>query len=242
MPSEISWNDRQNRRITDEVRKFNSTVDKLKKSGLYDAVPNKTSVAKEKERIHTVQDLELRISEMERIFKKNKPNAHDPVEFRGLVVPRYYAEEMINLEFIKNADRRETRKADFEDWDKLTPQEQALHIASGNVADLYGTYVHPDDLDDLVDMEYLEKDAAYMSKYISAWREHCIFEDLEDDVIENIEWLYANRPDVIRHELDKGNLNAKIDFVYRDSADLSPVKDRQESVVKYWSDLRKEYE
>lgn len=213
----------------------------MKKSGKYELVPNLTSVEKEKERIKTRNDLYQREKELKRINLYVAPDAQDPIEYKGAVVPRYLAREIENTKHVINAERRKARYQLYPGWDEMTPFEQAKHEVDGNIGDLEGDYSTPDDFDDLKNQQYSENDAAYFSKYIAIWHEYCVVRKYEQQVVDDIEWLLDNRPGVIRMILDRGYVQAQIEYIYDISADLSDLLVRHNNIVDFWQDMREYY-
>lgn len=214
----------------------------MTKSGRYELVPNPTSVKREMERISTRSQLTQRLHELERINKNVKADSYDEVELGGRIVPKYLADEIEYSKRVVNDDRRRARQANYPSWDEMDVRERAAHQSDGNIGDLRGSYTSPDDLDDLTDMHYAESDANYMRKYISTWHEYCVVRSYEDDVVNNIEWLMENRPGAIREILDRGYIQAKIDYIYEDSADLNDLRVRHNNIVEFWQDMRAKYE
>ena len=214
----------------------------MRTSGRYDLVPNNTSVEKEMERIYSRQQLYQRVKELRRIQKGVNPNAWNETELAGAIVPQYLASEIKYTKKVVNEERRKARYQIYPGWDEMEPREQAQYAADGNIGELTGTYVNADDLEDLTDMEYNESDSAYMAKYISVWHEYCVVREYEQQVVDDIEWLLQNRPGAIREILERRYVQATIDYVYSDSADLTDLKLRHNNIVDFWSDMRAHYE
>ena len=59
----IKWNSAQERRLREAVSKYNAAITRMEKSGNYDVIPNKTSVAREKNLIETRDELYQREKE-----------------------------------------------------------------------------------------------------------------------------------------------------------------------------------
>lgn len=213
----------------------------MKKSGKYELVPNTTSVEQEKSRIHIRNDLYQREKELRRINLSVAPDAQDPIEYKGAVVPRYLAREIENTKHVINRERRKARYEMYPGWDEMTPFEQAEHMADGNIGDMEGDYFTPDDFDDLKNHQYSENDATYFANYIKVWHEYCVVPKYEQEVVDNIEWLLNNRPGVIRMILDRGYVQAKIEYIYGWSADMTDVFTRHHNIVEFWQDMRDNY-
>lgn len=240
---EISWNAAQVARLRKAVSVYNRTVDRMEKSGIYDLVPKKTTVAAEKTRIHSRDQLYQREKELRRILKSVKPDAWETVEVAGAIVPKYLIREIKLAERTVNAERRKTRMALFPGWDEMNPWEKAEAQASGNIGDLQGEYTSPDDLEDLITQKYAETYAAYFDRYIETWHEHCLIRQYEDAVVENIEWLMDNRPDAVRQILDRGYQQAKIEYIWdSEFNDFTELLSHHHAIVDFWEDMREYYE
>ena len=213
----------------------------MRKSGKYELVPNLTSVEKEKERIKTRNDLYQREKELRRINLSVAPDAQDPIEYKGAVVPRYLAREIENTKHVINAERRRVRYKLYPGWDEMTPFEQAKHEVDGNIGDLEGDYSTPDDFDDVKDQQYSEKEFNYVTNYTSVWHEYCLIRKYEQQVVDDILWLYENRPGAITEILAKGYIQAQVEYIYVDSADMTDSYIRHHNIVDFWQDMRENY-
>ena len=223
------------------VSAYNRTVDRLEKSGRFDLVPNKTSMQVEMGRINSRDQLYQRVKELRRILKSVKPDAQNPVEYMGAVVPLYMKREIEGAKRIINAERRKSRYANFPGWDEMTPRERVQAETSGNIGDLQGEYSTPDDLDDLTSQRYAESDANYMRKYIDVWHDYCVVRKYEQQVVDDIEWLIDNRPNAIREILDRGYIQAQIDYIYSESDDYTDTLTKHNNIVDFWRDMREYY-
>lgn len=243
--SQIRWTPAQKARLRTAITKYNRAVTRLEKQyeqGVFDYIPRKTTVEKEMGRIHTRQDLYQREKELLRILKTNNPDAQNPVEYMGRIVPKYLAKEIEYAKRVINAERRKSRLANYPSWDEMTAQERAEAKAKGNIDDLHGEYYSGEDLEDLVDQKYRESDAAYFQEYVDAWHAYCAIRSFEDEVVENIEWLLDNRPGAIRQILDRGDYQAKIEYIYEQDMNFGTMLAHHRVIIDYWERMREFYE
>lgn len=197
--------------------------------GEYDDVPNRTTLRTEMERIGTRQQLQTRIEQLKRIRRDDQ---QQPVDYYGIEVPRWQAEELARLEKRERETRQELRES--MDYDNMDEVERATARARGNIGDLKGSYRTADELDELTSMYYAESDAGLMKNYIETWKQYCVVKEYEEEVIENIQWLMDNRPDALRRILERGYSQATIEYVYPTSADMTPLIVRHNNIVAFW--------
>lgn len=197
--------------------------------GEYDNVPNRTTLRTEMERIGTRQQLQTRIDQLKRIRRDDQ---QQPVDYHGLEIPRWQAEELARLEKRERETRQELR--DLMDYENMDEVEKATARARGNIGDLKGAYRTADELDELTSMYYAESDAGLMKNYIETWKQYCVVKEYEEEVIENIQWLMENRPDTLRRILERGYSQATIEYVYPTSADMTPLIVRHNNIVAFW--------
>ena len=197
--------------------------------GEYDDVPNRTTLRTEMERIGTRQQLQTRIEQLKRIRRDDQ---QQPVDYYGLEVPRWQAEELARLEKRERETRQELR--DSMGYDNMDEVERATARARGNIGDLKGVYRTADELDELTSMYYAESDAGLMKNYIETWKQYCVVKEYEEEVIENIQWLMENRPDALRRILERGYSQATIEYIYPTSADMTPLIVRHNNIVAFW--------
>lgn len=238
--SRISWSHQQMDKLKKAVDYYNHVLDKLESRqdiGYYDYIPARTSLDFEMHNIYTREDLKRRLRELRKISDTSK---QEPIEFRGHVVPLYLKEEILNYERAINRKHEDVKDTIY-NWEEMTPQQQSMAIARGNISRLEGNYYTGEDLSALQSQYYAETDNAYFEKYIAEWHKYCVVKSYEEEVVDNIEWLMANRPGALRFILEEGDSEAQIEYIYEWSADFTNIATRHSEIVRFWARKRLEY-
>lgn len=231
--SRISWNANQVKRIRQAVSSYNAAVTRLEKSGLYTAVPNRTTVEREMSLIETADELRQRETELGRILKKNNPQAAEQVVLGTEIVPQYLEQEMKYALRTVNERRRRQREELF-GKDALEARDYAARVANKNLRDLNDEYYQDgDDLDDLWEEKY-PKTFAYAERYKEAWREY----NGDEEVLEIIDWFAENEPDELALIFESGADEVDINYIYKVSADKTPAIVRHNNVISFWQEQR----
>lgn len=234
----IKWTYDQIERLRKAIVAYNRVIDTLDtrmEYGEYDLVPSKTTLAKEMGRIGTRQELYQRERRLRRIARDDQQL---PVDYYGNEVPRYLAEQMEMEKRDVNDARKKAREGNY-DWDNMDEVERATAKARGNIGELEGEYRTPEDLQNLIDMHYAETDASYMEQYIAEWQRYCVIREYEQEVIDNINWLVDNKPDALRRILERGYIQALIEYIYPVSSDMSlDVYSRHKNIVEFWREAK----
>lgn len=231
--------------LRNALRRYDRRIDAWSKDlgDKYDFIPNKITMKQAKEVIGTRNQLYQYIKRLDRI---SRPDAGDVVTisdplFGEYNVPKYHRNELNNLRKTKDRERRDLLYKLYPGWDEMSAMEQAKHMVDGNIAPLEGTYYTGDDIDDLVSMEYSESEFNYVTNYLSVWHEYCVVHKYEQQVVDDIMWLYESRPGALTEILARGYVQAKVEYIYEDSADMTDIYIRHHNIVEFWQDMRDNY-
>lgn len=231
MSRRIKWTANQIRRIRNAVSSYNAAVTRMQKSGLYDVVPNKTSVDREMGLIETRDELRQREKELGRILVKNRADALEPVEKDGLVIPMYLDREIKLAVRAINERRRKIRTKLFGEFEELSNREAATRMANKNIRDVNEEYyTDGDDLDDLFEEKY-PKTFQYAENYKQVWMEY----NGDATVPDIIDWFAENEPDELAAIFESGADEVDIHYIYVVSADKTPVIVRHNNVLRFWN-------
>lgn len=192
------------------VRSYNSAVSRLAKSGRFDVVPYKTSMAREREFVSSAQDLNLRVKQLRRILTTEKADAQKAVEFHGEVMPAYMRDEIRNIVKSTNERRKAIRSELFPDFDEMTRPQQAAALSNRNLMDLEESdYVTQGGFESLLDEEYpnIPKKAEV---YISVW------EDFggSSEVSQMIREMAEQDPEGFERLMESPDIEKEIEYVY----------------------------
>lgn len=239
MPS-ISWNANQQRRLREAVRKYNAAVTRMRRSGLYDEVPNYIDYIEQKDMIKNRNQLYQRERELGRILLKNNPKANDVitkvVEGEEFKIPRYLDSEIKNNRRNVNRRRSELRYDLYPNWDEMSPVEQSSKKANKNVDDIdpEETYYTGDDLDELVKEKYMTVQT-YMETYIDVLQYEDGWSGARDEVISIIQDMLAKNPERLL-QIYEGDYD-EVQFYYiieSNQTDPTPFYRRRQNTVAFW--------
>ncbi|MBR2553453.1 MAG: hypothetical protein IKE94_01215 [Aeriscardovia sp.] len=245
MAERISWNRNQRKRIQNAVRSYNSAITKMERSGLYDLLPNRTSVEREMALIETRGELRQRIKELGRILVKNKKDAQKPVELLSnetgelVTAPKYLIDE-IKLAVRSINERRSKLRLDIlgsSEW--VNTPEYVTGISGKNLKDIDEThYQDGDDLDDLWEEEYPHT-FAYAEQYKVTWMEY----NGNRMVSDIIDWFARYEPEALKRIFESGDDEVDIHYIYPDykSYDKTPMIIRHNRIIAYWNEAYREY-
>lgn len=245
----ITWNSAQERRLREAVSKYNAAITRMEKSGNYDVLPNKTSVAREKNLIETRDELYQREKELGRILVKNKPDALDFVDMDGYIAPKYLADEIKYATRTINTRRKEQREQllnranSFRSEmynEPLSSIEEITMLSNKNLVELHEDYyVDGDDLDDLWEEMY-PKTYQYAEKYKEAWMEY----NGNSFVLDVIDYMAENYPDELALIFESGDDEVEINYIYsvEKSSDKTPVIIRHNNIMRYWNEVYHTYQ
>ena len=247
--SRISWNANQMRRIRQAVSSYNAAITRMDKSGLYDVLPNRTSVEREMELIETRDELRQRERELGRILVKNKQDALDPVYMDGVVAPKYLTDEIKLAVRTINERRKQQREALLargntfrvsEDitpitYEDMTPAQEYTMYSNKNLQDLHEEdYFDGDDLDD-VWSEMYPQTYKYAENYKAAWEEY----NGDPIVSEVIDYMAEHYPEELNMIFESGDDEVDINYIYSNekSSDRTPMTLRHDNIIRYWNDV-----
>lgn len=207
--SKISWNENQQKRLRNAVRRYNRQVDKMKQSGIYDFVPERTTYAKEKERIYTRQQLYTRLAQIDRI---KKTGAAAPVEHEGYIVPTYLRNEIRNA--IRNINRgRQEFRATHLPTD-LTDIEFATAISNSNFADIdTHSYYSGYDLEDLIS-SMLPNISNRVNMYVALFKDNMMGYDGAYEALEVLSLMADKYPDKLLEIFESNLEEVDISYIY----------------------------
>ena len=233
--SPIRWTANQEARLRKAVSSYNAAVTRMEKSGKYTAVPNRTTVAREKSLIETADELRQREKELGRILLKNNPKANDVVDMSSdgtFLVPQYLDNEIKLAARSINGRRKQQRLALFTDAAEMSKQTEYMRYANKNLRDIdEDNYLDGDDLDDLWEEKY-PKTYAYAERYKEAWSEY----NGDPSVTDIIDWFAENEPDELALIFESGDDEVDINYIYVVSSDKTPAVVRHNNIMRYWND------
>lgn len=244
----ISWNSAQERRLRTAVSKYNAAISRMEKSGKYDVLPNKTTIAREKNFIETRDELYQREKELGRILVKNKPDALDIVGMDGYTAPKYLADEIkyairsINERRRNQREQLLTRANSFRDEipnNVVSPLDEITMLSNKNLINLNeDNYFNGDDLDVLLDEMYPQT-YKYAELYKEQWEQY----NGDPMVSDVIDYMAENYPDELNLIFESGDDEVEINYIYSSdkSSDKTPEVNRHKNIKDYWNEVYHQY-
>lgn len=236
------WNNETIGKLRKAIEVFNRDVDRMKRQHHYDYVPSKLELQETMKQIHTQEEYEMTLYDIKDIQRRRNPEAWTPVDYHGRIIPKYMQEQIEKQQQRINVGNESVRSKIYPEWDNMTPQEQAVAYANGNLMDIQGEYYSNEDLDDLISQYYSTTASTYFDNYLSAWEEHCVLNSsLKRKVIEIIQWFQSNRLDALREIFDGYRIEKEIEYIYPGSAVFADLKERHDNVLAFWEEMQEQY-
>lgn len=265
-PDSKTW-----KRLSEAVRKYNAAVTRMEKSGLYDVVPNRTTVEAEKAVLRNRDQVYARVKQLGRILKVNNPTADKPVEIKlagdiTAVVPDYLMKEVRYSRQAKTEEAKARRERLYSDFTEMSEVARATAMANKNIGpfaddgydfdedyNFYPEYDEPPTVYELVEMGR-EDTALYADQYLAVWDEM----GGNDELGEIINRFLEENPDALIDIFDSGDTRIDIEYIYPDkpssgrpsqrgykyerlSAFLDPLAGRMNKVMEFWREMEAEY-
>lgn len=246
MPSrpDIAWNRNQLKKLRSAVSVYNRTITNLeKKYGDTVELPNRTTVAKERERLHTSYDLNKRVAQLRRITKKENPKAQEIVDGKLNYLNQEAKREL------RAGKRQQEKRRDVisqgkyeKDFNELNAQQKANVLSAGNL-DTYNydeNALSADDYDELIAMKYSINDHAYSKQYRDSLIEWWSDDTAVPRIIKIMDEL-KRIPGALMEIFDRGDQETQIYYIYPSSEGLESFPDRRAYVIDYWEEQAKRY-
>lgn len=237
------WNNQLIATLKHAIDAYNRDIDRMKKQYSYDYTPNKTTLEEVMKTIHTQEEYDRRLKDLRDIQRKRNPDAWQPVQYRGVVVPKYLRDKNREYMLDINGANAEIRKSVYPEFEEMSPQERAIAMANGNISSVEGEYVSGDDLDDLIAQYYSTTVSEYYDNYLDAWREYCVLgSSVKRRVVEIIEWFKAFKPKELREIYDGYRVEKEIEYIYDASAYFQDLKERHDNILSFWEEMQGLYQ
>lgn len=269
-PDTRFWTAERRERLAKAVGQYNATVTRLDKiyRGAVE-LPNYVDLAIEYTRIGNAKQFNTRIKQIERILKKNAPDAQDIIEVSpGRYMLKYLKRELQYAQRKNNAWSSRLREELYPNWDDMSPVEKATARASSNIdEDMRDTSdMGGDDLDDMWSAEW-DKAWEYFQRYLSVWDEYHASYEGYAEVSRIINDFYAYKPAALVTILEGPDPEKDISYIYptgrelramgkqfrktksgrsvpvfgQMSPDLTPAELKRRNVLKFWQRKAADY-
>ena len=243
LTNDFKWTPEMNRRLRNAVNQYNRRLDRLADTGLFTDLPYKTSVTAEKSLISDMDDYYKVLGYLESAQFTKNPGGGAPVEFNGMVIPRFWRDSMLDIAANINSERKEVQDAVSPNFDNLSGVERATAISNSNILPFdVADFQSPEDYEQAKETYFqYEKVSTYMDNYIATWNEQLGAWLGDSGVTEILRRFMDENPKTLKAILERHDLESTIEYIYIKSADKTEAPERHANVVRYWHEMEAKY-
>ena len=239
----FQWDAGRERRLVNAVNAYNRRLDRLASSGLYDELPNYTTVAAERSLISDADGYNMRVGFLESAQLTKNPGGNNVVELNGVKIPKFWRDDIVRLYDDMNGERDGLRDELHPYFDYYSNVEKATAMANSNIAPFdVADFKSVEDYEQMLElyMEY-EKLDRYVDNYIATWNDN-LGDMYGGGEVERILRRFMDEdPETLKRIMEEHDIRATIEYVYKVSADQTNAEERYSNVEKFWEEMEAKY-
>ena len=241
---------KRKKKLHDEVMLANRRLTKMAESGRYDAIPSGYTYEDLVSRIHSVSDFNGIIRFLRMSDERYNKGGLTPVKWDGEWVPKYAVDLLEETGGQINKRRQKDTSILYENWEQMDTVEKMTRLANVGLANIHVEDYSVEELGELFNERYpnvLEK----ADIYIQTWQDW----GGDPEVPDIIRKLAEENPDRFIRIMDSNYDQKEIYFIYpskelmsrkkndrgwiykNQSANESPLNERQQAALKFWRDV-----
>lgn len=208
-------NTKQLNTLINAVNAYNEVRDAMEQSGQYDVVPNRTSVERELDTyISDKRSFNDRVKQLKRITNKD---AAKPVVRYGIVVPKYFRDEVKNAVRQSDTRRAATRLELFPNWGEMTSVEKAEALSNKNLEPLFEEDYYSAEMFDYLMEDIFPNMDKKSQGYINVWLDNGGDEYTASHILE----MANENPEGFRRLMESPDIEKDIEYIYPTEGDFT---------------------